>query len=169
MLGLAKGKVEICPYDSEWAALFAQECEAIREQLGDLISDIQHFGSTAVPKLDAKPIIDIAIGVRSLDIIEICRPGIESLGYEYHGEFVKQGSIFFSKGTPTTHHAHFAEIDGIIYLEWLYFRDRLRQDDGVAREYLSLKKELEKKFENDREAYGRGKYDFIHRILDQME
>ncbi len=169
MLGLPKGKVRLHPYTPAWAEHFKDEKRRIEACLGTLIVDVYHFGSTSVPGLDAKPIIDSAITVRSLDAVERCIPLLHELGYDCHGECVLQESIFFTRGEPVTHHAHIVEHDGMILKKWLYFRDRLRTSSELSQRYLDLKRELEKKYSDDRVSYGIGKNSFLKDVLSGLE
>lgn len=109
-------EVNIVEYDSRWQTLFAQEAERILQALGnDLVAEVEHIGSTAVPGMAAKPIIDIMVGVRSLVDAKSAVPILESLGYVYWRENPRLGRMFFVKGMPPygkqrTHHVHLVEV-----------------------------------------------------------
>ena len=125
----------------------------------ELIVGIEHFGSTAVPGLAAKPIIDILIAVRSLARAKITMiEPILALGYVYWSENPKTDRMFFVKGMPPygerrTHHVHITEPDGEMWQRRLAFRDYLRANPDEARRYEALKRDLAARFPADREAY----------------
>ena len=102
--------VVLIPYDEAWPSLFVEERVRIERSLGSWAKGIEHVGSTAVPGLAAKPILDIMVGVRSLRDAERCIRPLEQLCYEYRGEAGVQGRLFFRKGNPKTHHLHLTEI-----------------------------------------------------------
>lgn len=159
-------EIEIVPYDPEWPFLFGKESEFLRSKLpASLITRIEHFGSTAVPCLAAKPIIDILVGVTSLDETRKgIVPLLESEGYDYfwradvhppYAWFIKRNS----EG-KRTHHIHMVEADSKLW-ERLYFRDYLREFPDEAKRYEELKKALSEKHPNDRIGYTKAKTEFI--------
>ena len=167
--------VVIVPYDPEWPALFLEEKEHLLTCLPrELIGRIEHFGSTAVPGLAAKPIIDMLVEVTSLD--EARRrivPILESQGYDYfwrpmwdddtlpfYAWFIKRDSK-----RKRTHHIHMVE-SHFEHWERLLFRDYLTAHPNVAREYQRLKMRLAAEYPNDRVAYTKGKTDFIMRVME---
>jgi len=83
MLGLERGVLRLVPYREEWTEFYRQESQRIRQAIGTYIRDIQHVGSTAVPGMSAKPIIDIAVAVDCLNEAEVCIRPLEDLCYEY--------------------------------------------------------------------------------------
>ncbi len=165
MLGLPKDKVILCPHNKNWTQCFIEEKQNIISKIGKYIVDVHHFGSTSIFGILAKPIIDIAVTVRTLEDVERCKQNLIKLGYECHGQIVAEGCIFFSKGNPTTHHIHFTENNNINMKKWLFFRDQLRKYSKFASEYQVLKQDLEQKYANDRKAYNSGKDEFIHKVL----
>ncbi len=165
MLGLEKGVVRLVPYSSEWIRYFEQEKGALHAALGDKILDIQHVGSTSIPGMLAKPIVDIAIAVADFDEARACIPQLESLGYEYKGEFGIPRRHYFVKGDPRLFHLHMSEIDSLEWQNTLLFRDYLRDHPGAASEYAQLKQQLAARFPQDREAYLDGKSEFVQGIL----
>lgn len=126
------------------------------------------MGSTSIEGLAAKPIIDIAIGVTSLEEGHKCIESLEKLGYEYKGYVGVSGRLFFSKGDVhnTTHHIHVEEIENINWWNQILFRDYLRLNDNIRDEYAELKKILAQEYTNNREIYTAKKADFI---LDVVE
>ena len=126
---------------------------------------IEHVGSTAVPSLASKPILDIMVGVRRLREADHCIEPLVRLSYEYRGAAGAPGRLFFRKGDPRTHHLHIAEVGGGFWVDHLAFRDYLRTRPQTAREYARLKHELADRFRADRTAYTEGKSDFILEVL----
>jgi GrpB-like predicted nucleotidyltransferase (UPF0157 family) len=164
MLGLASDIVEVVPHDRNWPVQYARERDHICRALGSSVLDVQHVGSTAVPGLAAKPIIDIAVAIDSLQHAAVVLPVLESLEYELHAEIQIPGEIFFRK-RGGTHHLHLLEEHSPYWENYLFFRDYLRKDAAGARRYLSLKKRLADRFARDRNSYTRGKARFIESVL----
>jgi GrpB-like predicted nucleotidyltransferase (UPF0157 family) len=128
---------------------------------------IHHVGSTSVPGLDAKPIIDILVGVEGLDESRPCFGRIAGLGYLY-APYRATEMHWFCKPDPSrrTHHLHLVPTDSRRFRDELAFRDYLRSHRDVAREYGDLKSRLAKQFEHDRERYTAAKADFIGAVLE---
>ncbi len=165
--------VEIGPYSPQWPAMFASEKKHLLACCpGGLIRRIEHYGSTSVPGLAAKPIIDMLVEVASLDRTkrEIV-PVLESQGYDYFwrpswGNDVPPFYAWFIKRNAAgarTHHIHMVEND---FPQWdaLLFRDYLIQHPEAAGEYSRLKQGLAQEFHNDRVAYTMAKTEFVIRI-----
>ena len=163
-------EVIIVEYNPRWVFLFEQEAEHIRTVLdGNLISRIEHFGSTAVPGLASKPIIDLLVGVRSLSKAkEVAVPQLEHLGYAYWSDNPAPQQMFFVKGlppnSPRTHHIHMVEPNSVLW-ERLLFRDYLRKHSDEAIRYAQLKRRLAQRFSSDREAYTSGKAEYVESIM----
>ncbi len=170
MIGLQRKIVKLVPYSPEWPRLFAQEERLLRAAIGAYVVDIQHVGSTAIPGMEAKPIIDIAVGLRRLEDVEKCIEPLERLGYEYKGEEYP-GSFFFAKGDPSrrTHYLHMVEWDSEAWRSYVRFRDYLRQHKEVAEEYARLKRELARKSRGNRDLYTPGKAEFVQSVLRMAE
>lgn len=169
VVGLKPGTVRLVPYSDEWPGLFTVEAVRLRSALAGILRDVQHVGSTAVRGLTAKPIIDFAIAVQTLDEdLEPCKKPLEDLGYEYKGEYGLPGRHFFVRGKPTVHHVHVVERGSEHWKNWLAFRDYLRLHEEVSEEYGSLKKELAKKYASDRDAYTAAKTSFIEEIVSKL-
>jgi GrpB-like predicted nucleotidyltransferase (UPF0157 family) len=164
-IGLAPGIVEIHPYSVEWPRLFAEERAAIARAVGAAVLAIEHIGSTSVPALPSKPIIDIAVAVTSFEAALDLVDAFAALGYEHRGEFGIPRRRYFTKGTPRTHHVHMLEIDSDEWREHLRFRDHLRANPEDARQYAELKRGLASRFRDDRHAYTEAKGLFIRSIL----
>lgn len=167
MIGLARGTVKLLPYNYEWAELYKQEEKLLYSLIGQYIIDIQHVGSTSIEGLDAKPIIDIAAGVKSLDDVEKFRNLLEGAGYQYRGSAGVEGRVMFAKGSEDSrsHYLHIEVYGGKLWENHIYFRDYLCLHKESLEEYSKLKKELAAKFGEDRKSYTSAKNDFISSIL----
>ena len=163
----------VVEYDPQWPVLFEQEKAAIITVLGSSRLVVEHIGSTAVPGLAAKPVIDLGVGIRSLAEAPVLIPSIETLGYAYEPtlEQFTPERRFFWKGTPTVHtyHLHMAEMDNPILVRPLRFRDYLRRHPGLAEKYGEIKQELAKRCGQDLDAYVNGKTAFIEQVMLEIE
>jgi len=167
MLGLPKGVVKLETYNPKWILEYEKEKVIIENCIRENIIDIQHVGSTSIEGLAAKPIIDIAIGISSLEEGYKCIEPLEQRGYVYKGEAGISGRLFFSKGDlhNTTHHIHVEQIDNINWRNQILFRDYLRLYADIRNEYDELKKKLALEYANDRETYTLEKSEFILDII----
>jgi GrpB-like predicted nucleotidyltransferase (UPF0157 family) len=164
-IGLTKGVVALLPYTLAWKRLFEEEQAILQANLGNHILEIQHIGSTSIPGMVAKPIIDIAIAVRDFEGAKVCIDPIEHLGYQYRGEFGIPRRHYFVKGDPRTHHIHMLEITSQDWKNQLFFRDYLTRHPQSARDYANLKIEMAQRFPKDRESYLEAKAPFIQSVL----
>ena len=167
MIGLPRGTVKLIPYTSEWARLFEEEKARLEAAIGDEVLDIQHVGSTSIPGMIAKPILDIGIAVKDYEEARVCIRPIEQLGYEYRGEHGIPRRHFFVKGESRTHHIHMNERCSRAWENQVLFRDYLIRYPEQAQEYAALKSELAKRHPKDREAYTKGKASFIEGVLER--
>jgi GrpB-like predicted nucleotidyltransferase (UPF0157 family) len=167
VIGLDRGVVRIAPYTPEWRRLFESEKARIEAAIGTWVLDIQHVGSTSIPGMPAKPILDIAIAVRDFEEARACIAPLEQLGYEYRGENGIPRRHYFHKGTPAsrTHHVHMLEIHSRQWEDQILFRDYLIRHPETAQEYAVLKQELAEQFPADRQAYLDGKTPLVERVL----
>jgi GrpB-like predicted nucleotidyltransferase (UPF0157 family) len=159
--------IRLTPYDSEWPARFEQERSALEAAIGEwIVCGVHHVGSTAVPGLDAKPIVDILVGVRDLEQARGCFAPLARLDYLY-APYLPDEMHWFCKPDPSrrTHHLHLVPAGSRRYRDELAFRDRLREDPELAGEYAALKRGLASRFAEDREAYTEAKSDFVRRAL----
>lgn len=158
--------ITVVPYDPGWEKEFEREAEAIREILGEQCRGIYHIGSTAVPGLRAKPVIDLLAVVEDLEAADRQKPRFEALGYECMGEFGIPGRRYFRKGgDERTHQIHmFAESSRRDIQRHLAVRDYLRAHREAAEEYGRLKAGLAKKFPYDIEGYCDGKDAFMKQL-----
>jgi GrpB-like predicted nucleotidyltransferase (UPF0157 family) len=165
--GRVQAPIHVVPYDAGWPARFAEERAALAGVLSPwLAGPIEHIGSTAVPGLPAKPVIDIMAAVTSLDASRPALAAVKALHYVY---FPYRAEIMHWLCKPSdevrTHHLHLVPFGSVLWHERLRFRDRLRKDAGIAAEYAALKLALAARYELDREAYTDAKEPFIRRIL----
>jgi GrpB-like predicted nucleotidyltransferase (UPF0157 family) len=167
MLGMPKGEILIVPWSKEWEREFLQEKEKIEKQLGGRITAVHHIGSTAVEKLNAKPIIDIAVEVEEFKDGEKCIRPLEELGYTYKGTDIVPDRYYFSKGEPRTHQIHLHESGNPYLQEQLQFRDHLRTNEQARIDYEELKKHLASEAGGDKYHYNEGKTGFIQEVLKQ--
>ena len=164
-LGLSSGEVRLVPYDPGWPAAFAAERERLRAALGARLTGIEHIGSTAVPGLPAKPILDLALAVESAAQLPALAAGLAGLGYRVWGEHGLPGRQFFSRGEPVTHHVHAVVGGSPHWAIWLRFRDRLRADAVDRTAYAACKRQLAAVHPRDRAAYTKGKDELVTAIL----
>lgn len=165
-VGLARGTVKLVPYDLSWETRFAAEAKLLQQKLGIDATSIQHVGSTAIPGILAKPIIDIAVPVDSLDVADKWAQPLAELGYWDKGPQLDMPERrFFAKGPDgnRTVYLHLATRDE--YQRLLAFRDALRANPSLAKEYSDLKVGLAASLGDNRAAYTHQKDDFIKRIL----
>jgi GrpB-like predicted nucleotidyltransferase (UPF0157 family)/ribosomal protein S18 acetylase RimI-like enzyme len=168
---LAEGDepIELAPYDPAWPERFEDERTALEEAIGEWVTGgIHHVGSTAVPGLTAKPIVDILVGVESLDASRGCFEPLARLDYLY-APYRAEEMHWFCKPHPArrTHHLHLVPTDSDRFRDELAFRDRLRADPGLAGEYAELKGRLADRFRRDREAYTEAKAAFISNAIEK--
>ncbi len=157
--------VDLRPYDPTWPAEYTAEQTRLRAALGDLALQIHHIGSTAVPGLDAKPIIDIMVEVRELEDAVACIAPLRALGYAFvdHPENIDR--CFFRKGFPRTHHLHIVEHGSAPVVDHLAFRDALRAGRELRQRYAQLKAELAARHRHDRKRYTESKTAFVESVL----
>jgi GrpB-like predicted nucleotidyltransferase (UPF0157 family) len=171
--------VAVVPYDPHWPELFRREKEHLLSCLPtELIRRVEHFGSTAVPRLAAKPIVDILVEVTDLAATRECiAPVLEAQGYDYfwrptHGDDGPPFYTWFIKRDPAngvrTHHVHMVE-HHFEHWDRLLFRDYLIEHPHVAREYEQLKARLASAHPNDRTAYTQGKTEFVVRVTERAK
>jgi len=164
--------IEIVPYDPYWPALFETEAARIREAAGALVLRIEHVGSTSVPGLAAKPVIDIQVSVASLENPAAYSELLAQLGYSH----VPLGPIdlvypFYQRPAawPATHHVHLCVLGSEQERRHLAFRDYLRSHSEVASEYAALKRRLAAAHDGlsleSRERYSLSKTEFVTSVL----
>lgn len=160
-------EVVVVDYDSAWPGLFAAEAALLDVVIGEWITGgIHHVGSTAVPGLAAKPVIDILVGVGSLEASRPCIDRVAPLHFVYAPYRAEQMHWFCKPDRMhRTHHLHLVPTDSQRYTDELGFRDYLRSHGDRARAYATLKRSLAEEFRHDREAYTEGKSAFVAETL----
>lgn len=155
-------RVELVEYDPSWARLFEEERARLTAVFDRNAIAIEHIGSTSVPGLSAKPIVDVLVGLGELDVTAEQILAMAELAYEYLGEHGLPGRLFFRKH-PRTHHVHVVEYDGIHWQRQLAFRDALRNDADERRRYEAFKRRLAAEG-HPREVYAELKTPFIREV-----
>jgi GrpB-like predicted nucleotidyltransferase (UPF0157 family) len=158
----------IAAYDPSWPAAFGQERDAILSVIGEKLLAIEHIGSTAVPGLGAKPIIDILAGLAALEDAEQCMQPLAGLGYRFVPEAMRylpgdryfRRSVSAKQGTSDVAHLHLTEYASPFWRERIRFRDLLRTSPELARTYEHLKRELAPRYSSGPE-YSEAKTEFI--------
>jgi GrpB-like predicted nucleotidyltransferase (UPF0157 family) len=168
-LGLPDDVVQLTPYSTQWKWLFRWERLRLWLQLGSAIQAVHHVGSTAIPGMPAKPIIDIIVVVADFERAERCIPVIERLGYEYKGENDQLRQRYFVKGYPTTHTLFVVEPHSQELAAKVCFRDYLTQHAELAQAYADLKRRLAREFATDRQAFQDAKAPFVQQVLQTAE
>ena len=165
VLGLENNLVRLIEYTPLWADLYREEEERIMVAIGHLIIDLQHIGSTAIPGIKAKPILDMMAGVAQLENALGCQAPLEAIGYDYIAQAGIANDYVFGKGVARTHYLHVVEYGGAKWANHLCFRDRLRNDPELAQAYGRLKEELTRKFSDSRAKYHDAKSKFISEVV----
>ena len=169
IMKLKRASIELSEYDYEWPSKFEAERDFFVGVIGQwLCGGVQHVGSTSVPGLIAKPVIDIMFGVKTL---EESRQAIDVLvkhGYVYF-PYKKDVMHWFCKPSDAfrTHHLHLIPYESPLWNERIKFRNLLLSDKDVANEYYALKKQLAVRYREDRESYTREKGPFIQNVLNR--
>lgn len=161
MSGLSD-RVELVDHDPTWAEIFEEERGRLAPIFEGRVVAIEHIGSTSVPDLCAKPIVDILVGLRQLELTHEQIARMEQLGYEYLGEYGLPGRLFFRKGDPRTH-IHVVEHGGEHWERQLTFRDALRSDAEERKRYEEFKRKLAAEG-HPREVYAKLKTPFIQEV-----
>jgi GrpB-like predicted nucleotidyltransferase (UPF0157 family) len=161
-------QIVIESYHPDWQKKFSRETFLLRLLIGRYITAIEHIGSTAVPGLAAKPIIDILIGVKSLTDTKRFVPRLKLLGYvyvpEYEVEFPERRYLYKQINGEDTCHLHMVEPQSEFFRRHIAFRDYLRTHPEAVAEYASLKFRLASEFGADRAGYTDAKTEFIQSI-----
>ncbi len=168
MLGLKYGCVQVVPSHPQWTRAFREECSRLTDALSGIPCEIEHIGSSAVPGLLAKPIIDIAVGVPGDASAGPAVSAIQALGYEYRGDAATEGGhILVRESQPLvrTHHVHVVELGGSQWEAYILFRDHLKRSKEAREAYSAEKRALAKRHSNDHSAYTKAKDSIVRRLL----
>ncbi|WP_349409325.1 GrpB family protein [Pseudalkalibacillus sp. SCS-8] len=170
MLGVNKGRVVLASHEQDWKRLFEEEKHLLESIIGDHIIDIQHIGSTAINGIQAKPIIDILVGVSDMEDVESF--DLEKLKAQgiYRLKVKREGKVVFAKFSSLedktkTHILHVVEHGGTWWQEHTFFRDYLIQHTDTAHEYERYKVQLANKYPTDEKTYTDEKKAFVDQIL----
>jgi GrpB-like predicted nucleotidyltransferase (UPF0157 family) len=163
-------RLEVVAYDPAWPRLFAELGRELRNALGGVALRIDHIGSTSVPGLAAKPVVDVQVSVASFEPLAAFKQPLEALGWVYRAGNTERTKRYFREppGTRRTHlHVRRA---GSFSEQWaLLFRDFLRAHPAVAAEYAAVKRELAVRFRDDRHGYTEAKVPFMWQVIRQAD
>lgn len=166
---MVEEQIFLVPYDPTWPLKFEEEKKLIETTIGDfIIGRVHHIGSTSIPGLSAKPVIDILVGVESLEKSSPCIETLSQIQYCYFPYKADQ-EHWFCKPSPEhrTHHLHLIPTTHPEFIAKLAFRDYLINHEDARNEYDKLKTKLAGEFRNDREAYTEAKKKFVDEIVAQ--
>lgn len=169
MIGLKRHTVQITESHPDWARLAEQICASIRQTCAELIADVEHAGSTSVPDMPAKPILDIAVAVSETDAMPELKGKLAKIGCTYRGDVRESGEhLFVMEIAPDvrTAHIHLVSADSPRWFDYLRFRDIMRNNPGTRQQYVALKRQLSDQYHNDRKTYTASKNHFIQSVLD---
>ncbi len=165
--------VQLCAHDPAWAQAFELERSRLQALLPGTFVAIEHIGSTAVPGLNAKPIIDIMASVASLDGVDALVDGLCDNGYstsrEFNASLADRRWLMRWKDGHRTHHLHVVVAGGAQWADRLAFRDALRREPALAQRYADLKAELATRHQTDREAYSDAKTGFVRSVVTAVQ
>jgi GrpB-like predicted nucleotidyltransferase (UPF0157 family) len=167
-LGLKTDTVKLVKYSKNWIHEFEREKTSLTRLIGKEIVAIEHVGSTAIKGIMSKPMVDLAVGVKSIkENKKAILKKLETTQYNLRKFRNPHQHLLFSKviKNTTTHHIHVVRHGGVVWNRLLKFRDILNARPNLAREYAELKKGLAKKFPDSRRKYTLGKSKFVHKIL----
>jgi GrpB-like predicted nucleotidyltransferase (UPF0157 family) len=167
MLGLKRNAVHLVAHRPEWASAFEAEAAVLWAGIADIVIDIQHIGSTAIADLPAKPILDIAIAVGTLDAIPKVAERLRERGYIDRGDGRDGGYLLVRESGPDirTVHVHIVEVTDSQWRDYITFREVLRRDPNTRDRYADVKQALADRYRHDRTAYTAGKAAFIRAVL----
>jgi GrpB-like predicted nucleotidyltransferase (UPF0157 family) len=172
-LGLRKGQVELVGHDGKWVEAYSLLVDEIRTKVPPAICEFYHIGSTSIPGICAKPILDVLGTTPSLKEFDSYKSIFESLGFTWKGEFGVSGRrycpLYDNSGLTAFVHLHVFQKDTAEVKSHLHFRDRLRADPNLANEYDSLKQSSATQFKVHREKYTESKSSFIQKMSKQVD
>ena len=176
MIGLKRGTVKLCEHEKEWELEAQNTIARLKQILGNVIKDIQHVGSTSIPSIKAKPILDLAVAVDDFDEILGFEKELKDNGFYYRPNAQPSltnqllfacGNFYEGTGDLQTHFIHVVRTNSREWINYINFRDYLNHTPSVAKEYEDLKAALagQASIDKGREKYLRGKHDFIVHVL----
>lgn len=162
--------IEVVPHQTVWKKDYANEEKNIKNVFKDELIDIHHIGSTSIPGICAKPVIDIMVIVKDICKVDMLNNEMLTIGYFSKGEYGINGRRFFVKGQHNrTHNVHVYQAGHYEILRQLNFRDYLISHPNEAKKYENLKQELSEKFKFDIDKYNEGKDSFIKEIINKAD
>lgn len=166
-MALKRGTVQLEDYSSTWKESYETEEKLLKDVLKNKIIEIHHVGSTSVPGLKAKPIVDILIVLKSLDEIDEIERLLKSHNYENCGQHGITDQYFFAKGPDEarSHYIHFTVPKSKTYYDSIYFRNYLIDHPEYLKKYSNIKQELALKYADERPKYTQGKSEFISNVI----
>ena len=166
-MALKRGIVELEEYNSNWKSDYLSEEVLLKEVLGDKILEIHHVGSTSIPGLKAKPVIDILVVIESLEQIAEIEELLSEYDYSNRGQQGVSDRYFFAKGPEDarTHYIHFVEPKSNTYYNLVLFKRYLLEHPEYIKKYCDLKNELAEKYADDRKMYTASKSEFIASVI----
>lgn len=171
MLGLNRNVVELVEHANNWKELFREEKDLLNSLLGEHVVDIQHIGSTAIDGIAAKPLLDILVGVKSMDDVQkFDKHKLKEANIYHLGRVQIEGKEVFAKfsnleSLTKTHVLHVVEYGGDWWQKHIFFRDYLNGHPEVSNQYEGLKKELATAYPTNERSYTDGKKKFVDEIL----
>jgi GrpB-like predicted nucleotidyltransferase (UPF0157 family) len=170
MVGLERGKVSLESHKEEWEEKYRKEAEKLSSILGNKIKNVEHIGSTAIPEIKAKPIIDMVAVMEDLDSVNEIISTLEQNGYEHRPNDDVQNRVFLAKGPKNnrTHYLSITEENSEFLKRTTEFRDYLNENPEAARKYEKVKEELAAVHSDEREKYTEKKSKFIEEILEKI-
>ena len=170
IIGLKRGTVSLCTHSDKWSICAENTIKVLKNILGSEAVDVQHVGSTSINGIMAKPVIDIAVGVKSVANMKYYIKLLENAGVIFRGEDVP-GQMLFVKGDfvkdTRTHHIHIVEHNSKAWTDYINFRDYLNTFQDKAKEYERIKIELANMYPSDRKKYTEGKSSLICELLSE--
>ena len=173
-LGLDRGIVRVVPHEARWADLVAGLVPDISSALAETDSVVEHIGSTAVPGMAAKPILDLGVGLAgSIDQDQV-RSALEKIGFSFVADLGVYGGLLFTlcsqdNAETVVAHLHVVDVAGFQWRWYLRFRDGLRADHALREEYAALKTRLAEKFVGDRQGYTQAKSDWVLAAVTELD
>lgn len=171
MLGLEKGVVRLVPHEKIWEENFEQEKIVLKNALGDLALDIQHVGSTSIPTIMAKPILDVGVGVKDVAALRATIPLLQQAGYDVGDKIEEKGEVLGRRGGDEirTHLIHVEVLGSTNWDNHIIFRDYLLAHPDVAKEYEQIKLKFQQEFANDRKGYVNAKIEFVQSVIQKAK
>jgi GrpB-like predicted nucleotidyltransferase (UPF0157 family) len=172
MLGLKKNLNRLVDYDPSWEVAFIEERKRLARVLDEIAKGIEHYGSTAVPGMRAKPILDILVGVSPLDDWEKCKDPLGSLGYDYASNAGVPGHHIFGRGRDSTERTHLVHVVEFLAEEWcddLALRDALHRDANLRETYLQVKEHAAAASPEGRVRYNELKDPFLAQVKARLK